>query len=134
MSNTRLILTISEPWELGEALKWLAIRGDLLRMVNNERGGQALIKLDEPFEHRGTVCYYLIASPRHAGFEMARLLAGETVLCSVTGTAEQPAEPSKSLDLSLWRGGIAFIGDVKLETDGKQKELGANVDVPPTTE
>jgi len=113
MSNARLTITVSDPWEFGEALKWRPLQGELLRLVNDERGGQALVKLDEPFEYGGTVCCYLIASPRHVGAEMATLSAGKTVLCGVTGISEQQAESSNPFDLSTWRGGIAFIGDVK---------------------
>ena len=116
MNNARLTITITDPWELGEALKWQPLQGELLGLMPSDRGGQALIKLDEPFEYRGTVCRHVIASPRHVGVEMASLSDGKTVLCGVTGISEQQAESSKPFDLSSWRGGVAFIGDVKAAT------------------
>ena len=116
--STALTITISEPWELGEAMKWQPLHGELLRSVNDERGGQVLIKLDDPVEYREKTCRHVIASPRHVGVEMASLSAGKTVLCGMTGISEQQAESSNPFDLSSWRGGIAFIGDVKLAKNG----------------
>jgi len=114
----QLTITLSDPWELGEALKWQPLQGNLLRLVNDDRGGQALIKLDESFEYRGAICRHVIASPRHVGVEIASLTIGKTVFCGLTGISEQQAESSNPFDLSSWRGGIAFIGDVKAAIKG----------------
>lgn len=111
--TAQLTIMLSDPWELGEALKWQPLQGNLLRSVNDEKGGQALIKLEKSLEYRDAICRYVIASPRHEGVEISNLSVGKSVLCGLTGISEQQAESSNPFDLSSWRGGIAFIGDVK---------------------
>lgn len=42
----RISITLSDPWGLGEALKWQPLRGEWLRVMRNDHGGHALIALD----------------------------------------------------------------------------------------
>ena len=113
----RIIICISDPWELGEALKWQPLQGELLRMTSDEGGGRALIKLDAALSYRGSTWHYVIAAPRHQGNEMAELQTGKKVPAALTGIPDQQAESSRVLDTRNWRGGLAFLGDVEPVTD-----------------
>lgn len=108
----QISISISDPWELGEALKWQPLRGELLRLVSDERGGRALIRLDAPVNYRGSAWRYVVAVPRHQGNEIAGLETGQKVLAAFTGIPDQHAESNEALDTSNWRGGLAFVGDV----------------------
>jgi len=109
----RISIAVSEPWELGEALKWQPLPGELLQVVNDEHGGRALIKLDSPINYRGSVWRFVVAAPRHQGNEIAALHSAKKVVGAFTGISDQQAESSSPLDTSNWRGGLAFIGDVE---------------------
>jgi len=113
MNPIRISISISEPWELGEALKWQPLRGELLQTVNDEHGGMALIKLDNAINYQGSNWRYVVAVPRHHGSEIAGLHSGRKVLSAFSGISDQQAESSSPLSTSKWRGGLAFIGDVE---------------------
>lgn len=104
---------LSDPWDLGEALKWQPLRGDLLQATHDKHGGKALIELNESISYRGFVCRYIVASPRQKGGEIKELQNGKTVCCAMTGISDEQAKPSAAMDLSDWRGGVAFIGDIQ---------------------
>ena len=82
-------------------------------MVNDERGGRALIKLDASVNYRGSSWRYVVVSPRHKGNEIAWLQTGKKLLAAVTGIADEQAESSDALNTSTWRGGLAFTGEVE---------------------
>ena len=113
MNPMRISISISDPWELGEALKWQPLRGELLQTVNDEHGGRALIKLDDAINYQGSNWRYVVATPRHQESEIAGLQSGKKVVSAFTGISDQQAESSSPLDTSNWRGGLAFIGDVE---------------------
>src|SRR4051794_17140622 len=109
----RILISISDPWEPGEALKWQPLQGELLRVANDARGGRALIKLDNAINYRGSNWQYFVVSPRHQADEIADLQSGKKVLGAFTGLTDQQAVSSGALDTSDWRGSIAFVGDVE---------------------
>ena len=111
MNTRRISISVSEPWELGEALKWRPMRGELLQSVNDEPGGRALVRLEEVIVYRGSVWRYVVASPRHPGKEIAAVQTGDKVLCAFTAVSEQQVEAGDPLETENWRGGLAFIGD-----------------------
>lgn len=108
----QILISISDPWELGESLRWQPLRGELIESVSDEHGGRALIKLDEAVNYHGSACRYAIASPRHKGNEIGAVQAGKKLVCAFIGISEQQAEVSP-LDTKNWRGGLAFIGDLE---------------------
>jgi len=112
MNPMRISVSISDPWELGEALKWQPLQGELLQMVNDEHGGRALIKLDNAINYRGSSWRYVVATSRHQGRPIAEIQNGK-VASAFTGISEQQAESSSPLDTSNWRGGLAFVGDIE---------------------
>lgn len=113
MNPMRISISISDPWELGEAQKWQPLRGELLQTVSDEHGGRALIKLDETINYRDSNWCYVVVAPRHQGNEIAELQTGKKVLGAFTGISDQQAESNSPLDTSNWRGGLAFTGDVE---------------------
>jgi hypothetical protein len=114
-----ILISISDPWDLGESLGWQPLRGQLLKVLDTEHGGRALIKLDEPVSQRGSVCRYLVASPRHEGNDIASVQAGRKVSSSFICIPDQDAEAADALITKSWRGGgVAFIGDLELESTG----------------
>lgn len=103
----------SDPWDLGEALKWQPLRGELLQMTRDDHGGKALIELNESMSYGDSVYRYVVASPRHEGSEIAELQNGKKVFCAITGISDEQAKSSAAMDTSSWRRGVAFIGDIE---------------------
>ncbi|MGH7458810.1 MAG: hypothetical protein ACREKN_07005 [Longimicrobiaceae bacterium] len=104
-------MIVSDPWELGE----VAFLGDMVaRRV--EPAERALMKLDVPFEHAGSTYKYLVVVPRHEGYGLERVKAGEDVPCNATGVPGDPETTDDAFDyLSSWRGGgLAVIGSISL--------------------
>jgi len=109
----RISICISDPWEIGEAIRWQPLLGELLHTVNDEHGGRALIKLDNALNYRGLSWHFVIASPRHQGEEIAALQTGKKVPAGLTCISDDQAQSDTALDTSNWRGGLAFVGDVE---------------------
>ena len=116
----RVSLTISDPWEVGEALGWERLPGELLLRVHDEHGGRALIKLDSPITYGGSTWRFVVAAPRLVGKGLAGLDGGETVGCGFIGICDQQASSSLALDTSHWRGGLAFIAGLEAHTNEKK--------------
>ena len=49
----RIVVRISDPWDLGEAIEWKPLEGTLLQIIEDEQGGKALIVLDHGVAYRG---------------------------------------------------------------------------------
>lgn len=109
----QILITVSDPWDFGESVKWQPFKGELLQTVNDERGGRILIKLDNAINHQDSVYRHLVAAPRHQGSEITDLHAGIKILCAFTGISDEQAKSSAPLDTSNWRGGLAFVGEVE---------------------
>jgi len=113
--RTRVSISVSEPWDLAQALKWRALRGEVVQTVDDDLGGWALIRLDDPVKHRGSVCRYFLASPRLDTKAIFELLAGDDVFCAFRGVSDQLAESGHPLDTSRPSGGLVFLGDAEPE-------------------
>lgn len=114
MNSQQVSIVLSDPWELGEALNWEPLKGELLRMETGEHGGRALIELERSITYQGPDCRFVVASPRHVGEEIASLQLRKSVACAFTGISDAQAESSGVPDTREWRGGLAFIGDIRL--------------------
>lgn len=110
----RVKLSISEPWELGEAFGWRPLYGEVLQFTGDLQGGRALIKLDEVLEHGGKCWRYVVVSPRHEGVQIVAIQAGNSVLVACTGVTDSDAESCDEVVPKKWRGGLAFIADMEL--------------------
>jgi hypothetical protein len=109
----RVSVTISEPWELGEAVQWRSLAGELQRLIDDAQGGRVLIKLDHSIRYRGSEWHYVVGTPRHSGDRLAALQAGQKVLSALTGITVQQAVSDNPFDTSGWRGGLALVGDIE---------------------
>jgi hypothetical protein len=105
---------ISDPWDLGEALKWEPLEGGIIATSGLPIGGMALVKLNHSFSYKKTECEYFIATPRHTGVNIGTLFKGKPILCGLTRIPKELAESQNPFDLTLWRGGVTIIGELEL--------------------
>lgn len=105
---SKVMIRISDPFDLGEFLGWKGLEAH----VKARNNSALLLRLSLPFEFRGVVCEYVVASPRHAGVTLDPLGRGESINCAHTRITSQAATSTEPLDLSRWRGGLAFLGTV----------------------
>lgn len=108
----RIAISVSDPWDFGEAVGWKPLAGQLLQVVDDDHGGKALIMLDDVVTYRGASWHYLVAQIRHQGDKISALQSGKKVLSSMIGISDVQAKSAQSLDTDHWRGGLAFIGDI----------------------
>jgi hypothetical protein len=108
----RVVISVSDPWDLGEALEWRALEGELVRTVDDGHGGKALIRLDEAIAYRDSRWRYLVAAPRHQGSDIKSLQAGGKVFSAFTPVPDAEAESSELPATNKLRSGLGFIGDL----------------------
>jgi hypothetical protein len=101
----RVVLRLSDPWELGEALGWPAIRGT----VTHRDDSAWLVEIDKPFTYATAEFRFLVVSQRLQGSPLASATT-EAVPCNMTLTTTERAFSESPCDLSWWRGGYAMIG------------------------
>ena len=106
----RVVLQISEPWEMGEALNWPRITGTIV----SEGGGSWLVEFDRPFDYAGEQYRFVVVSARHEGDRLADATS-VTVPCNMIRTTAQRASSANPCDVSWWRGGHAITGSVTAE-------------------
>ena len=109
----RVSLTISEPWEVGEAIHWHALPGELIKEETVNGRATVLLKLDEPINLGASRWLYVVVAPRHAGDFIAELRLGNKVSVSITGITAQQALSQNPCDLSGWRGGLGCVGEIE---------------------
>ena len=113
MTLRRVRITLSDPWDLGESLKWQPLYGDVVKATLAAHGGRALVKLDQPLAYKGVKYQFAVATPRHAGDTLELLCKGGAVFCGFTGVSDEHAVSEKALSTDHWRGGLAFIGNIE---------------------
>lgn len=114
MKTLRVQVSLSDPWDLGESLKWQPLVGELLKIDAEDRGGRALIKFDQKLHYKGVSYQFAVASPRHEGVSLSSLQSGAKVFCSFTGISDEHAQSKNALSTEHWRGGLVIIGDLEL--------------------
>ena len=100
----KVLLSIGDPWEFGEAISWRPLRG---KLTGDE---PVLIELDQPVAYKGRVLNWFVGTPR-TDADPAR-----TRTFNLIGIEVLDAEPAEIL--RRWRGpatGVAIIADVKLD-------------------
>lgn len=112
----RVTVSISDPWDLGEALGWSRLRGELLRTQNAQHRERALIRLDDAILWEGTSWRYLIAQARHVEPDIHAIFGGAEVPAGFVGITDEQATSNTQLDTSKWRGGgLVITGTLALE-------------------
>jgi len=111
MKSIAVKISVSDPWDVGEAVRWRQIR---CKLIQTESGQsiKALIIFDEPIRYHGSIYSYAVILPRRSENQIAELFGGEMVSCVLYGITNEQAESDNPLDISKWRGGFAFEGDV----------------------
>jgi hypothetical protein len=110
----RVTLSIADPWELGEAISWRLLQGEVLQFADDLRGGRALVRLDDTVEYAGRDWNYVVVSPRHEGSRIASFQNGSPVPVACMGLTDAEAELYGPGVPETWRGGLAFIADLQL--------------------
>lgn len=118
MHNTKsaalpISIIVSDPWDFGEAIDWEPIQGNLLETRTIDGDGRALLKFDRCITYRERSYCYGVASPRLEGHNVSEIEEGKTVGCAITGISDEQAASAHPMDLRNWRGGFAFVGDIK---------------------
>lgn len=114
MKTLRVQVSLSDPWDLGELLKWQPLVGELLKIDVEDRGGRALIKFDQQIHYKEVLYQFVVAAPRHEGDSLTAVHEGGKVFCSFTGISDEHARSKDALSTEHWRGGLIIIGDLEL--------------------
>ena len=113
MKAPRVQVVLSDPWDLGESLKWKPLSAEIVKVAIDAQGGRALIKFDQPLSYHGTSYQFAVAAPRHEGSSLSVLQTGAKVFCGFTGVSDEHAKSENPLSTDHWRGGLAFIGHIE---------------------
>jgi hypothetical protein len=113
LSRSLVRINLSEPWDLGEALNWEPLEGEIIATSGSYPGGAALIKVSHPFNYKNVDCEYFVATPRYQGDSIKVLDSGNALLCGITRISKEMAKSPNPFNLSSWRGGLAIIGEVE---------------------
>lgn len=108
----KVSISLSDPWDLGESLGWALLSGTVLRVIEDENGGRALIKLDTPISYRDSQWRYVRATPRFVDVNMLGLKFGVKLPCGLVGVTEEQAETGDSWKTSPYSK-LSFIADVE---------------------
>ena len=65
--HSKILLHLSKPWELGEALGW----SDLPASVGRRRRDGWLVELEQPFRYHDAEYRYFLVSPRLEGSDLS---------------------------------------------------------------
>lgn len=92
-SRSRIVLHLSKPWEMGEALGWEALPA----MVCHRDRERWLVELEEPFQFRGIEYRYIVVSPRLPGWglddaEMLEVPCLFTAVSPARALGERPCD------------------------------------------
>jgi len=105
----RVVLKLSDPWDMGESLGWPQIAGVVVK-----EGESWLIEIDQPFEYGGVEYRFVVVQARHVG-KVLNDSVSEDLPCNMTRIASERAASEDPCDLSWWRGGHAMIGSITSE-------------------
>ena len=101
-------VTISEPWDT--EIPDCQLKAELQVFADDGY----LIELEAPFDFKKNKIEWLVAKPRHAGKNLSNIKGGELISVNMTAVKDEVTDSANPLDLSWWRGGNAFIGEVKI--------------------
>jgi hypothetical protein len=114
--GTVVLLTVTEPWDFGEVHGNGPFPARIVDVpsVESAFGGRALlVRLLTPLWYEGHVCEHLIATPRSADDDPARLYDEESIRCRFVSISSRGAGSGKPFDLSWWRGWGALRGVIQ---------------------
>lgn len=74
---------------------------------------ELIIRTLVPFYHENVNYEYLHTSPRHEDIFFDKILQKDNILCSFMRIPPEQVKSKNPFDISWWRGGGTFIGDIK---------------------
>lgn len=93
--HSKILLHLSKPWELGEALGW----PNLPASVGRREGDRWLVELDRPFRYQDAEYRYFVVSPRLEGWHLSDADALE-VPCQLTPLSSDVAASDHPCDVT----------------------------------
>jgi len=87
--NSKVVLHLSKPWAMGEALHWASLPAS----IDRREGERWLVELEQPVEFGGTEYRYFVLAPRLEGWHLSDAVELE-VPCSMTPTAGNQLSPA----------------------------------------
>lgn len=114
LTGRTVLIRLSDPWELGESLRWAPLAAVILAAKTDEQGGALFVRIKEPFLYKNLRCEYFVMQPRHESSSVEDLRPDRPVLCAITRVPEERSSDEDPFDLSWWRGGIAGIGEISI--------------------
>lgn len=115
LTGKRVLVKISDPWELGESVGWEALAAEVVAERQDDEGGALVVRLQSPIVYKDLRCEYFVARPRHSGSEIGDVVRGRPVLCAITHIHADRLRSEDPFDLSWWRGGVAGTAEVAPE-------------------
>jgi hypothetical protein len=113
----RIAVSLSDPWDLGEALGWPTLLGTVIHF-----GPVAwLVELTQPFTHAGSEYRFLVVIARHTESSLSNAISS-AVPCNIVRTTPDRASGSDPCDISWWRGGGAMTGVITVAPIGSTNE------------
>ena len=112
MAVTRVKISVSDPWELGETLGWKPLSGSVIE-TSHER---LLVKLDQPLNHGGRSYHFIAAMLRHEGTSYLLPLEG-AVPSNFVGATDASLVRGGSMSSDSRGGGLVFIGAIAMESE-----------------
>lgn len=104
----KVVIALSDPWEMGEVLGWPRIAGT----VRHSDADCWLVEIDQPFDYANTEYRFIVMRARHMGNPLSNAVSAE-IPCNMTRTTAERASSEAPCDLSWRRGGHAMIGTVE---------------------
>lgn len=114
---TDVFVEISDPWELGEALNWPLLTGQLVECKSSEDAQIFVFKLDQEITYKNEKYYRFLVSNRHDGDAVTDIYSGRSVPCAYESISHQPDKAEKIMpDRRLY-----FIGSLSLTNQRLKK-------------
>lgn len=114
MKLPRICIRITEPWSFGEERAWKPLIGVIVARTIADGTEKFLVRLEEETAFEGGKSRFLVGSSRTVHDIVPKDGADKPILCSYTFIPAERAESPDPFDLSWWRGGGAFIGDMAM--------------------
>lgn len=117
MKEKSILISISDPWDVGEATGWQGIKGKLLRTDKSAQGEIGLVELSTAIRHEKNLFTHLAAMPRSPADELVDIGGGREIACNFIGLGAPLGQRELRDAVRAWRGGLSFVGDITVRDD-----------------
>src|SRR5690625_4045547 len=109
MNVIPVLINLTDPWELGEALGWKSFKGKIIRIDSDKERWRALIELEYEMNHSGLSFRFLVASPRHGEDRIEYMTHQKRVTCAFIWIQDVAEGVVDMHNTENWSGVVAFI-------------------------